>query len=162
MEDTTYQIFTQLGAAFTVVVSLAMVAYELKQSRDVAKAELTLSVYQAEANQYLTILDQDAYRSAVYKTEVSGDELTWDEKKNLSRVFIAYNGITASKYQLWKLGLLTDGEWEWELEKVKGNLAESELWHDAMFQGNYRNPHFLQVMDGVKAEFEAERAASLD
>ncbi len=158
MEVITYQLLAQLGAAFAVVASLGLVAYELKQGRDVAIAELTLSVYQAETQQFLSVLDAEAYRSGAYKIEVSGEELSWDEKKNIDRVFMGYNGITVSKYQLWKLGLLSDGEWEWEIEKLKEYWTESDLWLETLYKGAQRNPHFLKMLDSVVAEWEAEKS----
>ena len=45
MKLPTYQFVAQMGAAFAVVTSLALVAYELKLSRDMAMAD----VYQQAA-----------------------------------------------------------------------------------------------------------------
>ena len=56
MKLPTYQFVAQMGAAFAVVASLALVAYELKQSRDLAVGELALSVYELEASIYLELL----------------------------------------------------------------------------------------------------------
>ena len=149
-----------MGAALAVVVSLGLVAYELKQSRDMAIGELTLSVYLAEANQYHAVLDSESYNRAAYKLEVSGEELTWDEGKNLSRVMMSSHGIAIAKFQLWKLGLLSDGEWDWEMEKIKENWAENDLWRETMYGGNYKNEHFLKMLDKITAEWELEKAAT--
>ena len=74
MKLPTYQFVAQIGAAFAVVASLGLVAYELKQSRELAIGELALSVYEAETNLYLTILDAEAYNRGVYKLENNGGE----------------------------------------------------------------------------------------
>jgi hypothetical protein len=106
MKLPTYQFVAQIGAAFAVVASLGLVAYELKQSRDLAVGELALSVYDAEADLYLTILDAEAYNRGIYKMESNGGELTWDERKNYWRVMMANQANTIAKFELWKLGLL--------------------------------------------------------
>jgi hypothetical protein len=162
MKLPTYQFVAQMGAAIAVVGSLGLVAYELKQSRDMAIGELALSVYQAEAGQYLAVLDSEAYNRAVYKKEVSGEELTWGERKNLVRIITSANGITIAKYQLWNLGLLSDGEWEWEVEKIKDNWTQLDDWRETMYTGNYRNEHFMEMLDKITAEWEVEQAATTE
>jgi hypothetical protein len=156
----TYQFVAQMGAAIAVVGSLGLVAYELKQSRDMAIGELALSVYQAENGQYLVALDSEAYNRAVYKKEVSGEELTWAERKNLLRIMTSANGITIAKYQLWNLGLLSDGEWEWEVEKTKNNWTLDDQWRETMYTGNHKNKHFIEMLDKITAEWEVEQTAT--
>lgn len=114
MKLPTYQFLAQMGAAFAVVVSLGFVAFELKQARDVATAELSLAVIAMEAEDHRSILDAKSYNSYVYKTEVSGEELTHMEKKNRDRVFRGEVTQTKAKYVLWESGLLADGEWEYQ------------------------------------------------
>lgn len=154
-----YQFVTQMGAAFAVVASLGLVAYELKQTRDMAVGELALSVYEVESSVYLQVLDAEAYNRAVDKLENGGGELTWSERKNLFRVIMASNGVTIAKFQLWKLGLLSDTEWEWEVQKVKNNWTDVASWRETMYTGNYQNSEFIKMLDDVTTEWEAERGA---
>lgn len=159
MKLPTYQFIAQMGAALAVVASLALVAYELKQARDMAIGELALSVYELESSLYLELLDAESYNSAVNKLENGESELTWAERKNLFRVIMAGNGITIAKFELWKLDLLSDSEWQWEIEKVKSNWTDVEVWRDTMYSGNYQNAEFIKMLDEVTAEWEAERGA---
>ncbi len=155
-----YQFVAQMGAAFAVVASLGLVAYELKQSRDLAVGELALSVYQSESSLYLDILDTDAYNRAIQKLESNEDSLTWAEEKNLQRIIMASNGITIAKFQLWRLGLLGDSEWDWEVQKIKINWSELPQWRDTMYAGNYQNADFIKMLDSITAEWEADRSAA--
>ncbi|MEP0203363.1 MAG: hypothetical protein ABJ084_03855 [Halioglobus sp.] len=109
-----YQFVAQISAAIAVVVSLGFVAYELKQSRDVATAELTISLLDSRAQLYLSILDVETYNRGIYKGEVSGEELTYMEKKNRTRVRSAEWIRASAQHLLWESGLLAEGEWEWE------------------------------------------------
>ena len=162
MKLPTYQFVAQMAAAFAVALSLGLVAYELKQTRDMAVGELALSVYEAESSVYLEVLDAEAYNRAVYKLENGDEELTWAERKNLFRIIMAANGITIAKFELWRLGLLSDAEWNWEVEKVKDNWNTVGEWRQTMYSGNYRNIEFIEMLDGLTAEWEAERAADTD
>jgi len=156
MKLPTYQFVAQIGAAFAVVASLGLVAYELKQSRDLAVGELALSVYDAEADLYLTILDAEAYNRGIYKMESNGGELTWDERKNYWRVMMANQANTIAKFELWKLGLLSDAEWEWSVQQMKRNWTERPEDREIMYEGNLRNPEFLEMLDKLTTEWEAE------
>ena len=66
MKLPTYQFVAQMCAAIAVVGSLGLVAYELKQSRDMAVAELMLTTYMEEKDIFLAVADIDAYNSAVH------------------------------------------------------------------------------------------------
>lgn len=112
MKLPTYQFAAQMAAAFTVVASLALVAYELKQARDVATAELSLAVIAMEAEDLRSVLDVKSYNSFIYKSEVSGEELTHMEKKNRDRVFRSDVVQVHAKFILWESGLLAEGEWQ--------------------------------------------------
>ena len=157
MKLPTYQFVAQIGAAFAVIASLGLVAYELKQSRDLAIGELALSVYEAETNLYLTILDAEAYNRGVYKLENNGGELTWDERKNFWRVRMANQGITIAKFELWKLGLLSDAEWEWSVQKMKESWITDPMQREIMLEGSFQNPEFIEFLNRLTADWEAER-----
>ena len=162
MKLPTYQFVAQMGAAFAVIASLALVAYELKQSRDLAVGELALSVYELEASIYLELLDSEAYDKAIHKLENNEEELTWAESKNLFRVIMLSNGTTMAKFELWKLGLLSDAEWDWEVEKVKSTWNAYPKWRETTYSGNYRNVEFIKLLDEITAEWEAEHDPDSD
>ena len=109
MKLPSYQFVAQMGAAFAVVVSLGFVAFELKQARDVATAELAISVIQMEIETRLAVLDVESYNSGIYKEEVSGEELTHMERTNRYRVTDTNILRWSAKHVLWSCGLLPDG-----------------------------------------------------
>ncbi len=93
MKLPTYLFVVQMGAALAVVVSLGLVAYELKLSRDMAIGELALSVYLAEANQYHAVLDSESYNRAAYKLEVSGEgQSRWFVDRDIQPTLERRNG----------------------------------------------------------------------
>ena len=118
MKLPSYQFVAQMGAAFAVVVSLGFVAFELKQARDVATAELAISVIQMEIETRLAVLDVESYNSGIYKEEVSGEELTHMERTNRYRVTDTNILRWSAKHVLWSFGLLPDGEWEHTKETI--------------------------------------------
>ncbi|TDG12853.1 hypothetical protein E2F43_14940 [Seongchinamella unica] len=162
MKLPTYQFVAQMAAAAAVVISLALVAYELKLSRDTAVGELAVSVHELEASVYLEVLDVAEYNKAIYKLENNEEELTWSEHKNLFRIVMTSTGIATAKYELWKLGLLSDAEWEWEVRKIKDNWSNLEIWRELMYSGNYKNDEFIQLLDEITTEWEAERASAME
>jgi len=138
MVKPTYQFIGQMLAALGVIISMGMVAYELKLSRDVAIAELMQEQYHAYSQTYMDVLDVEAYNRAAYKFEVSGEELTWAERKNSDRVDIRTLFIFMGQFHLWEMGLLKDGEWEDTEQDIKAMLASdtttSELWKEFMLE----------------------------
>jgi hypothetical protein len=182
MKLPTYQFAAQIVAAFTVVVSLGFVAYELKQARDVATAELTISVIAMESEITHAVLDAESYNSGIYKFEVSGEELTHMEKRDRERVaFLNLLGSDA-KHLLWSSGLLTDGEWEFEraeilrqwnsLPHVRPTSDEPEiygrqaftdemndLWSRRKIEYPAQHKEWLADLAAAKAEQAAEEAA---
>jgi hypothetical protein len=139
-----YQFLAQMSAALAVVVSLGFVAYELKQSRDLAVAELLQETYLARAQTNIYVLDVDAYNSAYYKEAVSGEELTWLEKKAFDRVMQYEIALIATEFHLWEMGLIRDGEWEEREAMIKFYMTPdhpySEFWNAEEWDGywNFR------------------------
>lgn len=140
MKLPTYQFVAQMCAAFAVVVSLGFVAYELKQSRDLAVAELLQEMHFARAQANLDVLDVEAFNRAVYKLLVSGEEYTWVEKKNLERVMSFDSELLRAEFHLWEMGLTRDGEWEEREAMLKFWMApdqpNSEFWNPADWDGS--------------------------
>ncbi|MEP0202495.1 MAG: hypothetical protein ABJ084_03850, partial [Halioglobus sp.] len=60
MKLPTYQFVAQMSAAFAVVVSLGFVAFEMKLSRDFAKAEMYQQRIAMEMGAKVSTLDVDA------------------------------------------------------------------------------------------------------
>jgi len=63
----------------------------------------------------------EPYNELLSYRDCSDRQLSYPCHKNLFRVIMASNGTTMAKFELWKLGLLSDAEWDWEGEKVKSS-----------------------------------------
>ena len=158
MKPPAYQWIGQMLAATAVAVSLGFVAFELKQSRDVAIAELTLSLQAVTRDSWLVGLDSDIYNAALIKLN-KGDELTPVELDIANRAFNAANTISQTKFHLWNLGLLSEGEWEWEVKRIKAYMAEpdADSWWDIENWG--ANENYLQMLRELKAQVRMEQAS---
>ena len=114
--------------------------YELKQSRDLAVAELLQHSYLAYAESNINVLDVEAYNSGSYKLMVSGEELTWAEQKNMDRVREYDAAILAAEFHLWEMGLIRDGEWEDREAMIKFYMApdhpHSAFWNAKEWHGD--------------------------
>ena len=70
---------------------------------------------------------------------------------------MANQGITIAKFELWKLGLLSDAEWEWSVQKMKESWITKPMQREIMLEGNFQNPEFIELLNRLTADWEAER-----
>lgn len=111
MKRPTYQWLGQMFAALGVIISLCLVAYELKQSREAALAE----VYQSRA-----AMDVDI-QTSLYASETlqplfnkidRGEGLTREEHRYMLHWGIANFVARENAHYQYSIGLLPETEWE--------------------------------------------------
>ena len=153
-----YSLVAQMAAAFTVVASLVLVAYELKQSRDLASAELTISVLTLEIDKYELVMDVEAYNRAVEKKllDIPHFELSVMERRNLYRFYAIDLAHWEMKHLLFENGLLAEGEWEATRSMIKREW-EFNLY-TTPWSGNFdsRRAAFAEELTSVWEEWKAE------
>ena len=125
----TYQWLSQMMAALVVATSLGLVAYELKLSRDVATAELTLSSLTAKTDLIMAAFDADGYNRALFKLQ-DGDALTREEENEYRRMMRMVGHQWASQFILYEMGLLAEDEWENRLVDIYSLLHNSSHYRE--------------------------------
>ena len=122
MKTPTYQWIGQMLAACGVILSLALVGYELKQGRDIAIAE----VYQARSaiwvDYAVSLYSPEQYQTAVVKLDDPNETLSAFDNEvldNVASVAFAYFENLHFQYQL---GLITEEEWIATKENIAGEF----------------------------------------
>lgn len=132
MVKPTYQFIAQMFAASGVIVSLGFVAYEMKQSRDIAVAELNLQQSYYAAEYFLALTDTDAWRSAEIKRQISGEELNLEERQAIATGYMPVNLGRYNNWMLAELGFGREGESSASDELlIKADMADPtylEFW----------------------------------
>jgi hypothetical protein len=133
MKLPTYQLVAQMAAAFAVVVSLVLVAYELKLSRDLGMADLYLQraamLVEYKMDTYQNEILNDAYKQKVEDpaslTKEQIDRMTWD-----ADIVMTYN---EAAFQTNALGVLPESEWlsvESSVEKLAETICYVRFWNN--------------------------------
>jgi hypothetical protein len=117
MVSKNYQWVAQMFAALGVVISLSLVAYEMKQSRDVALAELNTAQLEAFASRFEAGLGNDAYLSMWSKQYVTE---SWDTG-GMSGLEVAAAEIDAVLF--WNYAEMT-------VEHYREGLVSEESWKE--------------------------------
>ena len=119
MKLPTYQFVAQMAAACGVIFSLGLVAYELKQSRDIALAE----VYQARSAMWLdytsSMYSPEQYEAALVRQDNPDKKLSLFDSEVLSNVASGVFTYFENMHFQYQQGLITEEEWL----STKGNLA---------------------------------------
>lgn len=123
MAKPTYQFFAQMFAATGVIISLGFVAYELKQSRDLAVAELNLQQTYGAAEFHKTVLDEENYRSGFTKLNFTGEELTLEETEAIYQAEAYSTMMHYNNWMLDQMGLSQEGEWRANAAHIKRRMA---------------------------------------
>ncbi len=158
MVKPTYQFVAQMFAAIGVIVSLGFVAYELKQSRDLAIAELNISQSYGIGELFLSLLEQEHYFSAQKKLAGAGGELTWEERRALDLVHRYAMNIRHNNWLLDEMGLALAGEWEASEESIKEEMADPghyEAWMTTL-RGTGGSPAWKQRLLELWVEVHGE------
>lgn len=144
MKLPTYQFVAQMAAAFAVVASLGLVAYELKLSRDIAKADVYQQNVVMDQNVALQLFDVEAFREAARKHHL-GEELSIMELHLFVRRADMSMLNAENVFFQHKLGLLDEEDWSVWAYAMKWMLTTP----------CYRE-FFEAKRDGYRKEFAAE------
>ena len=154
-----YQMISQMMAAIVVAASLGLVAYELKQSRDIATTELTLSTQARDAEQSLFLVRPEIYASAREKLRDGAEpsELTSEENFAYWTIADVRRQIFDSVHLLYTKGLVAEGEWEATRAYLKHKIQHDPFWTEvADPEGIIARPEYLAELREIWAEIEAE------
>ena len=136
----------QVAGFIGVIASLIFVGYEIKQSREIAMAEL----YQARVASGFQIAhaeatDQSAWKS--FEKDMRGEELTSWERVQVDRYNSMYFNHLENNHYLYQMGLLDQEQWDASLRGIE-NLMKIEAlqrwWVEARL--GYR-ASFANVVD---------------
>ena len=158
-----YQFVAQMGAAFAVVASLALVAYELKLSREVAMAQIYQERTAIISDQIVSTMGIEAYQQArnnrIMKQSVSdAEQRLLDDDQLLLLLF-----FDNTHYQ-YTLGLIPEEEWNVVLGAVKvearnivddGHLLNN--WNESKF--GFR-ASFADIISAEIADYTAKSKTS--
>ena len=143
-------------AALVVAASLGLVAYELKQSRDIAAAELTISTQARNAETKLFLVRPEIYASAREKL-IEGIELTTEEAFTYATVIDVTMMNIDSVYLLYTQGLLAEGEWQAWRMFIKHQIKHNKMYREALKpEFIATRPEMLLEIQEIWEEVEAE------
>lgn len=149
MKLPTYQFVAQMLAACGVMFSLGLVAYELKQSRDIAIAD----VYQARSAMWLdyasSMYSPEQYEAAVIKQEDPEEKLSPFDIEVLSNVTSNAFTYFENVHFQYQQGLITEEEWISTKENVAAEFSYpcTHTWWQE-FRGHFRKS-FINEVEGV-------------
>jgi hypothetical protein len=122
MKLPTYQWFGQMLAATGVIISISLLAYEMKLARDIAKADVYAQGAAMNMTMVLSTMPSEQIRAAMEKR--GRDEVLSEEETSLlvdhidAWIFTVENGF----YQ-YQLGLQGEDEWSVHRYSLKRYLA---------------------------------------
>jgi hypothetical protein len=144
-------------AAIVVAASLGLVAYELKQSRDIAATELTLSTQARDADQSLFLVRPEIYASAREKVLDGAEpsELTSEEHFAYWTIVDVRRQIFDSVHLLYTKGLVAEGEWEKTRAYLKHMIQHDPFWAEITNpESLFGRPEMLAELREIWAEIE--------
>ena len=157
MAELNYKWIGQMFAALGVIISLCLVAYEMKLARDIALAELSISLHERSGDRELAFIETSELVSARIKF-FSGleDELTPRER-------VAFNAALShglynleSAFLLDQMGLLPRAEWQAKREFTKLMMIRSPLIRESFGpQAMIQRPDMEREFDEIRAEVDA-------
>jgi hypothetical protein len=139
MKLPSYQFVAQMGAAFAVVASLALVAYELKLNRELAMAQIYQERTAIISDHLIGIMGIEAFQQAQIKRKMKqsvseAEQSLLDDDLLLSLLF-----DDNTHYQ-YTLGLIPEEEWAVVLEATKDRARDIvddghllEYWNETNF-----------------------------
>ncbi|QFU75128.1 hypothetical protein EY643_05395 [Halioglobus maricola] len=105
-----------------VIASLLFVAYELKQSRDIATADVYLATLQLEMEAYGFLFAEDTIRPVVDKL-YTDEELLPGERRLLLEFTDMWTSLSDAVHFQYQLGLVPEEVWEAERAHLTDLLA---------------------------------------
>ena len=149
MKLPTYQFVAQISAAFAVVVSLGFVAYELKQARDIALAEIYQDKTALVMNLNMALIEQPLLLASVDKLWASPNELDMKDLRILSSFFGTQFAYYENNHFLYQQGMITEEQMNTIRANITGFLNASEFfrhwWIGSSERGAWRASFAAEV-----------------
>lgn len=135
----------QMFAAAGVILSLSLVAYEMKLARDLAMADLYQQRTTLNVEIALAFFDRDEFHRAL-ALQASGEELSMKQEMITVLAYdIAFLTMDSLYYQ-WELGLVPDDEWHAARATIISRLRDDTRARNAWIEGDgYREGFVEQV-----------------
>ena len=155
MKLPTYQFVAQMGAAFAVVVSLGFVAYELKQARDIALAEIYQQKSALIVDLNMSAAEYPELLEANLKLETSPDSLELSDFYLLRGEFAAFLSYYENNHFLYQYGMITQEQWNTIRVEISLWLNANEFyrayWMRSSKRGSWR-ASFAKEVDDILAD----------
>jgi hypothetical protein len=101
----------QMGAALGVIISLCLVAYEMKQARDLAMAELYLERSALLSDLSRALYTPEMLHAALIQAEKREEDLTFTQATVLQEHLFRTAIYFENQHYLYASGLVTEEEW---------------------------------------------------
>ncbi len=128
-----------------VIVSLLFVAYELKQARDIATAEMYLATAQLDFEATSLMLTPQMVRPIIDKV-ASGEALLPSERAILHDFADTWMTISDSTHFQYQMGLVTKEVWEAERAQIRDLLKIECFSERTQYWGDRNRTSFV---DGI-------------
>lgn len=151
----------QAVAAFAVLVSLAAVYGQLRQTNNIARADLTHSVWLQGGQMNLSLYDTPEKADLMHRALLGTGSLTEPEKLRMQSVLGVAMGIHEAAFNLRKRGLIENNSYT-SLESVARLYLQSPIvrkwWARLPKKG--RDPDYVALLDAMAAEANQGAAQS--
>ncbi len=149
MKLPSYQFLAQMSAAFAVVVSLGFVAYELKQARDIALAEIYQDKTALRMNLNMALIGHPPLLDSVTKMWASPHKLDINDVRILGSYLGAEFAYFENNHFLYQQGMITEEQMNTIRANIAGILNASEFfrhwWITSSESGAWRTSFEAEV-----------------
>ena len=162
MKLPSYKFVAQMGAAFAVVASLALVAYELKLNRDVAMAQIYQERTGIISDQIVGTMGIEAYQQARISKRNKQSVSEIEQGLIIDSLLLELLFFDNTHYQ-YTLGLIPEEEWIvvlGELKRAARNIVDKGLldgWNESQF--GFR-ASFADIISAEIADYTAKSKTS--
>ena len=157
MKLPTYQFIAQMSAAFAVIVSLGFVAYELKQARDIALAEIYQQRSMMAIELTMSLYTAEQVQTAFAEMRSDNPQLTEAQRdvleNQLDATFVYYENVHFQN----QLGMVTEEEWLSTRQLIKGRFrlpCVEAWWNRRIDKSTYRSS-FVSAVEEILSSMEA-------
>ncbi|QFU76647.1 hypothetical protein EY643_13840 [Halioglobus maricola] len=154
--------FEWLGRFFAVagvILSLCLVAYEMKLARDVAMADLYQQRVDMDLAGYREFFDGAEYFEALVLYH-DGEELSFKQESMLQLAYLMTLTSIDSAYYQWELGLVPDDEWIRNRSETALQLQENPLAIKAWNNGAGFRQGFVDEIELLVPQMQDEPETS--
>ena len=147
-----YEVVVQIVGTLGVIASLLFVGFEIKQSRDIAMAD----IYQQRTGQGLDITlsrySAEQYRSAMNKARYHLDTMTNEDRDVLTDSTYARFSFYENIHFQYQLGLISDEEWQATIVSISEDISVPcfDFWNQN--ERTYWRKSFANEIDNIKTQ----------